>query len=208
MAPTRPQVKKTTSETPEQIRDRILLQALPHIAFDGWCWDVAEESALSCGYDKTMARAVFPAGLSDFVGHLSDWADRQMLENLADINPEDHRVRDRVRMAVLARIAVLAPWKESVRRAMAYWVMPPRSVMATQYIWRTADRIWDWAGDVSDDYNRYTKRGLLSGVLSATMLAWLQDDGGDPETIEAFLDRRIAHVMKMGQWMGRFKKGR
>lgn len=195
-----------TQKPSDTIRDEMLLQALPNIVFDGWTWDVAEQAAIAAGYDKTMARAVFPGGLSEFVSHLSDWADRQMLEKLEHVDNAAMRVRDRIHLGVMTRLDALEPWREPVRRAMTYWAVPTRSLLAGRCVWRSADRIWVWAGDTATDYNHYTKRGLLSGVISATTLAWLNNDHSDPDKVSAFLDRRLDHVLKLGRALGRFKK--
>ena len=191
----------------EEIRDRILEAALPHIPFDGWQWAVAERAAQDCGYEKSMAAAIFPAGLSDLVAHFSDRADRWMLSDLSAIVPESLRVRDRVAMAVMTRIDRLTPQREAVRLAMAYWAVPTRHLQAGRCLWRTADRIWNWAGDTATDYNRYTKRTLLGGVIASTTLAWLND--GDPATArprtEEFLHRRIENVMKLGKIVSKIR---
>jgi len=190
----------------EQIRDRILEQALPEIAFDGWTWDVAEAAAIACGYDKTMAKAVFPAGLSDFVAHLSDWTDRKMMDSLTSIDISEMRIRDRIHLGVMTRIEILEPWREALRRAMTYWSVPHRSLQAGRIVWRSADRIWVWAGDTATDYNHYTKRALLASVITTTTLAWLKDDRGNLASVESFLDRRIENVMTLGKALGRFRK--
>lgn len=190
-----------------RIRDNILLQALPEIVFDGWTWDVATRAAVAAGYDGAMARSVFPGGVTDFVSHFSDWADREMLDSLRGIDPDSLRVRERIHAGVMARIKALSPWREAERRAMTYWAVPLRNLQASRNLWRTADRIWIWAGDTASDYNHYSKRMLLSGVIGATMLAWLNDESGDPEKIAAFLDRRIENVLKMGKIIGKLKKG-
>jgi ubiquinone biosynthesis protein COQ9 len=195
-----------TQNPSDALRDELLLQALPDVVFDGWTWDVAERAAEKAGYDKDMARAVFPGGLAEFVGHLSDWADREMLHKLAHVDINAMRVRDRIHLGVMTRLDVLTPWREPVRRAMTYWAVPTRSLLGGRAVWRSADRIWVWAGDTARDYNHYTKRGLLSGVISATTLAWLNDDATDPDKVAAFLDRRIDHVLKLGRALGRFKK--
>jgi ubiquinone biosynthesis protein COQ9 len=194
------------TEDVQDIRDRILASLLPDLAFDGWTWDGAVKAAMTAGYDRHMATAVFPGGLGDVLDHFSGWADRQMLERLEKIDPEDLRVRDRVRIAVQKRIEVLAPWKEAVRLASRYWAVPYRAGHAGRLVWRTADCIWIWAGDTATDYNRLTKRTLLSGVLSSTMLVWLADREPGLERTHAFLDRRIENVMRLGQFIGKIKK--
>lgn len=190
----------------QAIRDTILVQALPNIAFDGWTWDVAVHAAQSAGYDKAMASAIFPGGLPDLVGHFSDWIDRQMLDGLKGTDPESLRIRDRVKTGVMGRMEAMMPWREAARRAMTYWAVPTRHFQAGRVLWRSADRIWLWAGDTAQDYNHYTKRVLLSGVISATTLAWLNDETGYLAATEPFLDRRIENVLQLGKFLGRQRK--
>jgi ubiquinone biosynthesis protein COQ9 len=55
--------------------------------------------------------------------------------------------------------------------------------------------IWTTLGDPSDDVNWYTKRAILSGVYSATLLYWLGDDSDGHRATWEFLARRIDNVM-------------
>lgn len=187
------------------IKDKIIEAILPDIAFDGWTWRCVQAAAVKAGYDKDMANAVFPSELCDVLNHFSDWVDRQMMAQLSDIDPESLRIRDRIHEAVMTRIEVLEPHKEALKQAMSYWSLPHRAPRAGKIMWRTADRIWVWAGDTATDYNHYTKRGLLCGVMSSTILAWVNDDSDDMEAVEAFLDRRINNVLAIGKTIGRFK---
>jgi ubiquinone biosynthesis protein COQ9 len=56
--------------------------------------------------------------------------------------------------------------------------------------------MWHAAGDASSDYNFYTKRGLLAGVYTATLMCWLNDNSDDFADTWAFLDRRVAEVLR------------
>ena len=186
-----------------QIRDRIVEQALQEAAFDGWSLQTFQTAAETAGYTRHMVAAAFPGGLDEAMNHLADYADRAMLERLAGMNPEDLRVRERIRAAVLARFQVLNPYKPAISGAVSYYAVPPHQLRAARLVWRTADRIWNWAGDTSQDYNYYTKRGLLSGVLTSTSLAWLEDDDPDLADTAAFLDRRIDNVLRLGGTIGK-----
>jgi ubiquinone biosynthesis protein COQ9 len=181
------------------IKDKILTVALEDAAFDGWNADMVQAAAEKAGYERAMAKAVFPDIVTDILVHLSDWADRQMLEKLEEIEPESMRVRDRIRLAVQTRLSVLKDHKESVKASSRYWLHPFRKFQAAKMVWSTADCIWDWAGDTATDYNRYTKRGLLSGVLTSTMLYWMNDDSENQEKTLRFLDSRIENVMQLGK---------
>jgi ubiquinone biosynthesis protein COQ9 len=189
-------------------QDRILMALLPDLAFDGWCWTAVENAAVKAGFDPAMAEAVFPGRLKDAVAHFSDWADRQMLKRLSKTDSESMRVRDRIRLAVTERLNVLQPWKEAVRLSSRFWSVPSRAARPAKLMWRTADRIWDWAGDTAQDYNRYTKRALLTGILGSTTLAWLSDQDEGMTATKDFLDRRIDNVMAIGRILGKAGKKR
>jgi ubiquinone biosynthesis protein COQ9 len=68
------------------------------------------------------------------------------------------------------------------------------------------DAIWRAAGDTATDWNFYTKRGLLAGVFSSTVLCWLDDTSEDHAETWAFLDRRIADVMRVPKATARVRE--
>ncbi len=185
-------------------RDALLLAALPHVAFDGWSRRTLTAAALDAGLDHDAVEELFPAGVPDLVRHLSDWADREMAARLRDEaeTVAEMRLRERVAFAILARLEALEPWKEAARRAAAVGILSPRAGTGRATL-VTADRIWRALGDRSTDYNWYSKRLLLAGVLTATFLFWLDDDGSDPERLPGFVARRIDEVIRVGGAGGR-----
>lgn len=189
-----------------KIRDDILDALLPGVAFDGWALKAARQAAQEAGHSPDMVEAVFPGGIHDVVAHFADRADREMLAALGV--PGDGKVREKIKGAVMARLTWLDQHKEAERLAAAHWMRPMRKYRGMKIVWRTADRIWAWAGDTASDYNHYTKRILLSGVLTATTLYWLQDEGKTMQQTRAFLDRRIENVMQWGKIAGKFTKAR
>ena len=60
--------------------------------------------------------------------------------------------------------------------------------------------MWRIAGDTATDYNHYSKRLILSGVYGSTLLAWLDDQSEGWSETGAFLDRRLAGVMRFEKW--------
>jgi ubiquinone biosynthesis protein COQ9 len=63
-------------------------------------------------------------------------------------------------------------------------------------LYRTTDAIWHAAGDKSTDFNFYSKRALLGGVFSSTVLYWLNDRSEGDQATWDFLARRIDDVMR------------
>ena len=188
------------------LRDQILSALLPAVPFDGWTWEATQNAATDAGLQTDIARAVFPDGLQDAVAHFSDWADRETFKKLgAPGKGESSRIRDRIETAAWTRLNVLAPHRDAVRQALAFWSVPPRPLMGSRIVWRTADRIWTWAGDTATDYNRYTKRGILAGVLTTTELAWIQDESEDFTATRDFLSHRIENALQFWSILGRMK---
>ncbi len=188
-----------------EIQDKILETALEDISFDGWNWSVIENAAVNAGYEKNMAEAVFPEKIWDCLSHFADWADRGMLVALDNPEFDALRIRGKIELAVKKRLDFLSAHKEAVKLSSSYWAHPFRKFQAMKIIWRTADVIWEKAGDTAKDYNHYTKRGLLSGVIISTTLVWLSDESENHADSYAFLHRRIENVLQFGKVVSKIK---
>ena len=86
---------------------------------------------------------------------------------------------------------------EATRRCAAFLALPTNADLGLQLAWETADLLWRWAGDTATDWNHYSKRAILSGILiPALTMRWF--DGRD--AAEAFVARRIDNVMAFEKW--------
>lgn len=187
-----------------ELRDAILQASLPHVVFDGWTDRTLRGGAVAAGHDAGAATRAFPRGGVDAITHFSDWADRRMLAAIAaEAESFDAmRVRDRITRAVRLRLEILEPHREAVRRATAVLAMRGRAGLSARLLYRSVDAMWRAAGDTATDFNFYTKRGLLAGVQSSTLLYWLGDRSDGHAATWGFLDRRIADVMRVGKAIG------
>ena len=187
-------------------RRQILDSALSHVPFDGWTNKTLAAAAhdLDISAD-TIARA-FPNGVAGLAAYFSAEFDRRMIAALAAEDLDAMKVRARIAAAVRARLELLATHKEAVRRLAAYSTMPGRGIAAVRAALASVDSIWRAAGDGATDFSYYTKRGLLAPVYGATLLYWLSDlSEGSGETW-AFLDRRIAEILKIPAIQGRISR--
>ncbi|MDE0417724.1 MAG: COQ9 family protein [bacterium] len=192
----------TASATRQELRRRLLAATLPHVPFDGWTRASIDAGAADAGMAAGEARRLFPEGAGEMVSFFLAEGDRAMLDELSEINLADMRVRDRIATAVRIRLEVDGKHREAVLRAAAMKTGPS----GARALWRTVDAIWHAAGDTATDFNYYTKRLLLAGVHSATLLCWLNDDSPGRETTWAFLDRRIADVMTISTLKARLPR--
>ena len=187
------------------MREALLQELLRDAPFDGWRPATLEAAAQRLGAD---AQALFPRGMKDAALHFSRWADARMLERMAQADLAGMRVRDRVALGVRARLEILAPHRAALPAAMAFLAPPSRHLLLPRMVWETADAIWRAAGDTATDYNYYTKRLLLSGVLASTTLFWLDDGSKGHARTWEFLDRRIENVLRAGKALSGLRRKR
>ncbi|WP_419729186.1 COQ9 family protein [Lichenicola sp.] len=170
-------------------RDAAILAMLPMVPITGWTVQTLRDAA---GPDADL---LFPGGPAEMVEAHSELADRTMEQAGAAI--AETRVSKRVRALLLLRLEQAELDRDAVRRGLSLLSLPGNRGAAVRSLARTVDTIWHAAGDQSADASWYSKRLLLAGVYSATLLYWLREGSG-PAT-EAFLDRRLADVMRLGR---------
>ncbi len=187
----------------DKTRVKLLAATLVHVPFDGWTGRAIQAGAAEVGLDPASALNAFPGGPAELLAFFSAEADRHMLAELEKRDLAAMRMRQRVATAVRARLETLTPHREAVRRGLSYLALPQNAALGAKCLYRTVDAIWYAAGDTSTDYNFYTKRLLLAGVYSSTVLFWLNDKSEGLTETWAFLERRLAEVVKLGGTLGR-----
>ena len=188
------------------LADRLLDATLAQVPFEGWTGPALRAAAAEAGVDWRSAKRIFPGGIGDVLALWGARNDQRMIAALADIDLGALRIRERIAACVRVRLEALEHHREAARAALCRAGLPHNAPAAARGLWRTVDLMWRAAGDTATDFNYYSKRGLLSGVYGATLLFWLEDDSENRADSWAFLDRRIADVMRVPRAMGRLKK--
>jgi ubiquinone biosynthesis protein COQ9 len=207
-------------------RDAVLDAMLIHVEFDGWSAAAIKMGAADSNVSAELAALAFPRGGVDAAMAFHRRGDRAMAAALiaqierraaaADAFAADHApapapahdgdqdgeaakpmsIREKCTFAVRTRLELVEDARGAVRRGASLFALPIHVADGARAIWGTADAIWTAMGDESVDINRYTKRGTLAGVYSATLLFWLADESEGRAETWAFLDRRITDVMR------------
>ncbi len=196
--PRAPRRKKTMRKDSDDaaLKLAVLEAALEHIPFDGFTDMVLQQAGTQAGVDRATLMRLFPNGPLSLVEVFSESSDAEMERRLAKAKLSKMKVREKIALAVKTRIAVIRPRKEAARRAAAYLTLPPNVATGMRLVYRTVDSIWRAIGDTSTDFNFYTKRAILAGVFSTTLMRWFTDEGEDETATEEFLARRIENVMQ------------
>ena len=183
-----------------RLRRQLALSVGENAAFDGWSDKAVESAAAQAGVDPAQARLAFPDDAAHLVEAGIDGVDAAMEAHFTPDVVAALKIRDRIRAMIWFRLETTGPAREAVRSALSILAMPQNLALGLRTGWRSADRMWRLAGDTATDYNHYTKRLILAGVYSATLLAWLEDDSEGWSETAAFLARRLAGVMRFETW--------
>jgi len=183
--------------TPEEMRRPLLKAMLTHVAFDGWTKPALLLGAGDLGISHELAELAFPRGPIEALEEHLAVENEMLIDALAEKDLPSMKIRDRITTAIRTRLELGIDTREVAQRSMAVMALPQNLAMGPKALWQIADTMWNAAGDTSTDHNWYTKRMTLSGVYSAVLLYWLNDDSEGYEDTWAFLDRRIEDVMKI-----------
>ncbi len=195
-----------TGPTPlEAIKLRLALKVGEHAVFDGWTQAAVESAAAELGIDPAQARLAFPKDAPHMIEAWIEGVDAAMTAHFMPSVIAAMRVSQRIRAMIWFRLETTGPAREAVRSALSILSMPQNVPLALRTGWRSADLMWRLAGDTATDYNHYSKRLILSGVYTATLLAWLDDQSEGWADTAAFLDRRLGDVGRFEKWKAQWR---
>jgi ubiquinone biosynthesis protein COQ9 len=190
----------------EQLRRRLALAVGENAVFDGWTRKAVDSAAAQLGIDSVQARLAMPKSQAAMIEVYIAEVDRALAAYFTPERLNSLKIRDKIRALIWRRLEIMGPAREAIRRALAILAMPQNLPLALRTGWGTADLMWRLAGDTSTDFNHYTKRMTLGAVYGSTLLAWLDDDSEGWLDTAAFLDRRVADVMRFekfkAEWRG------
>lgn len=164
--------------------------------FDGWSDTAIDAAAQELGVAPAAARLAFPGGAADMIAAWIERIDADAALALPQESLAALRVPERIRRLVEFRIDAVAGREEALRRALAILAMPRNLARAARLGWGSADLMWRLAGDTATDFNHYTKRMILSGIVAATLAVLVDDTSAGKAETRAFLGRRLQDVAR------------
>lgn len=182
--------------TLDEIRAALAMDVARNAAFDGWNARAVASAAEARAIDSDLARLAFDGGAAGMIDAWFAAVDAEMARRCPPDALAVMKIRERITHLVETRLAIVAPEREALRRAIAILAMPQHAAHAARLGWRSADAMWRVAGDTATDYNHYTKRMTLGSVYAATIAVFLNDESEQWADTRAFLARRIDGIMR------------
>ncbi|MBU1346364.1 MAG: COQ9 family protein [Alphaproteobacteria bacterium] len=188
------------SNTPEpdwadRMEQTVLDSALELAPRLGWNGRMVRQACAANDLSEGDQELLLPNGPRDLAALLWRRHDEQALAALGD--PDGLKIRERIAKAVSTRLEVAAADAEAEKRLSGFLALPTNADLVLSLTWGTADALWRWAGDTATDWNHYSKRTILSGILIPAMTLRLFD-GKDAS--DAFVAARIENVMTFEKW--------
>jgi ubiquinone biosynthesis protein COQ9 len=182
---------------------RVLAEALKLAPGQGWAWAMTRMAGAAAGFSRGETELLLPGGPLDLAALHSRACDDAALAALAATDPASLKIRERIRLGASARIDAAMASEAATRRWAGFLALPGSAALGLRLVWESADAIWNWAGDTATDENHYSKRALLAGILTSTLLVRLSQGEA---AAAATLDRRIEAVMAFERFKGRIGK--
>ncbi len=196
----------TDDPTLDEVRAALIVDVARNAAFDGWGDAAVANAAAAHGVDPQVARIAFRDGPAAMIDQWFAYVDAEMARRLPPERLASMKIRERIAALVEARLAIVAPEREGLRRALAVLAMPQNLALAARLGWRAADAMWRLAGDTATDFNHYSKRLTLSAVYASTLAVFIDDESEDHADTRAFLARRIDNVMQFEKWKAGWRR--
>ena len=181
----------------DRMEQTVLDAAIARAPRLGWNSRLLRSACEASGLSKGDEELLFPNGARDLAALLSRRHDARALSALEQTPAATLKMRERIAVSVSARMEAGAADLAATKRCAAFLALPTNADLGLSLAWETADHLWRWAGDTATDWNHYSKRTILSGILiPALTLRWF--DGR--EKAEAFVSARIDNVMAFEKW--------
>jgi ubiquinone biosynthesis protein COQ9 len=85
------------------------------------------------------------------------------------------KVRDKIKTILELKFETNSYLKKALPEMLKFLLRPGNLLMSLKMLHQNSDFIWKLAGDQSNDFSYYSKRGLLSMIYLATLIYWLND---------------------------------
>jgi ubiquinone biosynthesis protein COQ9 len=185
------------------LREEFFNQLAFLLAGAEWGKDLYKKAEEKCNFSENYYYILFPEGDTQIIEEFEEWQDQKMLGLLIKEEPK-LKIREKISKALEARIISIVP-KAIILRQNALFLLPCNLLLGAKCYNRTCDLIWRYAGDKSDDFNYYSKRGLLLCVYTAARLFYLSDDSKEFIKTKEFIATSLENIINVAKIKNKIK---
>jgi len=187
----------------KEARDNFFSQLSFLISTAQWNKNLYKEIETKCNFPQNYHYILFPGGGSQIIEEFESWQDQKMLELLLT-EDQNLKIREKIAKALEIRIMGIVP-KAAILEQNALFLIPGNILSGAKCYSKTCDLIWRYAGDKSEDFNYYSKRGLLLCVYTSSRLFYLSDNSKDFIKTKKFIATSIEKIINIAKIKDKIK---
>ena len=170
----------------------IFIQEVPKF---GW----SRETLLHCAKKQKLSTPnlalMFPSFEYDVLKYLIAQNNSLVEKNYNSFNNSRLKTRDKIKTIMELKFDSNAYLKDALPEMLKFLLRPGNIFMSIKMLHQNSDFIWKLAGDKSNDFNYYSKRGLLSMVYLATLIYWLNDKSNKGIGTKNFISKSVDGIV-------------
>ena len=138
---------------------------------------------------------MFPSFEYDVLKYLIAQNNSLVEKNYNSFNNTRLKTRDKIKTIMELKFDSNAYLKDALPEMLKFLLRPGNIFMSIKMLHQNSDFIWKLAGDKSNDFNYYSKRGLLSMVYLATLIYWLNDKSNKGIGTKNFISKSVDGIV-------------
>jgi ubiquinone biosynthesis protein COQ9 len=170
----------------------LFIQEVPKF---GW----SRETLLHCAKKQKLSTPnlalMFPSFEYDVLKYLIAQNNSLVEKNYNSFNNTRLKTRDKIKTIMELKFDSNTYLKDALPEMLKFLLRPGNIFMSIKMLHKNSDFIWNLAGDKSNDFNYYSKRGLLSMVYLATLIYWLNDKSNKGIGTKNFISKSVDGIV-------------
>ena len=170
----------------------LFIQEVPKF---GW----SRETLLHCAKKQKLSTPnlalMFPSFEYDVLKYLIAQNNSLVEKNYNSFNNTRLKTRDKIKTIMELKFDSNAYLKDALPEMLKFLLRPGNIFMSIKMLHQNSDFMWNLAGDKSNDFNYYSKRGLLSMVYLATLIYWLNDKSNKGIGTKNFISKSVDGIV-------------
>ena len=175
-------------------KNRFLKEFLVISSINGWNLDSFEKTKKKLKFNSDLANKLFTNKLDDLILFYYFSTNDQLSKIYTKRRFNKKSIRLSILNAIKIKFELLNKNKDSVKKSSIFLSNPSKQFLSGKIIYKTVDHIWKLIGDLSNDYNFYTKRAILASIYSFAMIMWLNDKNKNLDKTFNFLEKSIMNM--------------
>ena len=171
---------------------KLFIQEVPKF---GW----SRETLLQCAKKQRISTSVlaklFPSFEYDVLKFIIAQNNIQVEKNYNSFNNSRLKTRDKIKTILELKFDSNEYLKKALPEMLKFLLRPGNLLMSIKMLHENSDFIWNLAGDKSNDFSYYSKRGLLSIVYLATLIYWLNDKSTKGIGTKNFISKSVDGIV-------------